>query len=150
MTLTTRQKIILLVIAVMLAEALAVFVIVPLTPIGRQRRNLKLAAHHAEILRAKFGRYPQFNQIDFEPLPVHGGCLSVAGHVSSEPEVRWITNVVGASHPPAGVDYVIETPDRTLLWYDRGELPPQWVRRPWVRPPPAPASKKTNSKSRSH
>jgi len=126
---TTRKTLLLFSAALYALAVLYIFVVYPRLPLAKQLQNLKLAEAHSSIIREKFQKDARFQKVTVGPYTGAGGCLSVHGAVSTEEDIRMITNIVESSHCPVKIVYSLTTSNQMTLfrWYDKSK-DPEWIR----------------------
>lgn len=80
------------VLAITIVALLYIFVYWPIAT--HQYHNLRLAEKQAKIFREKFKDDARFQKVKFGQYTDSGGCFSVVGHVQTEDDIRFLTNVV--------------------------------------------------------
>jgi hypothetical protein len=124
----TTPKNVLATIAVILVAALIYcFFYWPISPLGSQLQNMKLAETQAKLLSEKFKNDPRFSGIKMDSYPDYDGCLGVFGFAASEEEIYYITNAVESAKCPIGVYYDLTTSNRLFAfnWFDRSYEQPR-------------------------
>lgn len=127
---TTPKNLLLCVGGVAAFVAFYTFVYFPISPLGMQLQNLKLAEKHANHLREKFRDDTRFQQVNFVKYTGRDGCLTVWGSVPTEDDFRFVTNVVESSGCPVGINYILMTSNQLVrfTWYNRNKEGPQLIR----------------------
>jgi hypothetical protein len=116
--------------AIAIVALLYVFVYWPISPLGHNLHNLKLAEDHAKILQAKFRNDPTFQKIKFTQFYTYGAGLTVVGDVQAEEDIRYVTNAIESMPSPVEIHYSLSASNGLVefSWYDRHSQEPQWTR----------------------
>jgi hypothetical protein len=127
---TTQNNLQKVVAAIAIVALLYIFVYWPISPLGHQLHNLKLAERQAEILREKLKGDARFQQVKFGKYTDGGGGFSVAGHVQTEDDIRFLTNLVESIPCPVETLYSLSASNGFIefQWMDRHNEQPRWTR----------------------
>lgn len=127
---TTPKNLLKVFSAIVIATLLYFFVYWPISPLGSQLHNLKLAEQQAKILREKFKDDARFQKVKFGQYTGCGGCFAVTGEVQSENDIRFLTNVVESIPCPIEIYYGLSASNGFVAfqWLDRHGEGPFWAR----------------------
>ena len=127
---TTPKNLIKVVVAIVIVTLLYLFVYWPISPWGHQLHNLKLVERLAKILRDKLKDDARFQQVKFGGYTGGGGCFSVVGHVQTEDDIRFLTNLVESIPCPIETLYSLSASNGFIefQWTDRHSEVPRWTR----------------------
>ncbi|MBW8865451.1 MAG: hypothetical protein JF609_11140 [Verrucomicrobia bacterium] len=116
--------------AVIVVGLLYIFVYWPISPLGSQLHNLKLAEQHANVLREKFKNDPRFQNVKFGRYTGGGGCFEVYGKVETEDDIRYVTNIVESVPCPVEIYYSLSASNGfiSFYWMDRRQEGPRWLK----------------------
>jgi hypothetical protein len=116
--------------AIAIATLLYIFVYWPISPLGHNLHNLKLAEEHAKNLQEKFKGDPKFQKVKFTQFFGYGGGLTVVGDVQTEDDIRYLTNVIESIPSPVEIHYSLSASNGFVefWWYDRHDQEPRWTR----------------------
>jgi hypothetical protein len=129
---TTRKNLLLFFGAIVVFVFLYFFVYWPISPLGRQLYNQRMARDQADILREKFKHDERFRGVIFigtfkrEDL---SPCLLVSGSVLAPEDCFAITNAVESLKCPLEIIYQLESSNRLFSWADREGKKPFFLRR---------------------
>jgi hypothetical protein len=127
---TTPQNLCIVFGAMVVVTILYIFLYWPNSPLGQQLHNLQLARQQANLLRERFKTDMRFQQVKFMRYTDLGGCLKVAGLVSTEADFYYITNAVGSANCPVAIEYELMTTNYSarFFWFSGGRRAPVFER----------------------
>jgi len=125
---TTRKNLLRVSGAIVVVTLLYVFVYWPISPLGSQLHNLKLAEEHATILRERFKNDARFQKVQFGSYTGNGGCFWVGGAVQTEDDIHYVTNIVESIPCPLETYYDLTASNgfAGFQWFDRHGQEPYW------------------------
>jgi hypothetical protein len=126
---TTRTNLLKFFGAIIVVTLFYIFVYWPISPLGSQLHNLKLAEVQAKILEERFKDDPRFQKVKFGRYTSAGGGLSVVGDVQTENDIRFLTNAVESIPCPVEIHYSLDASNGLVgfRWYDRHDQAPEWA-----------------------
>ena len=126
---TTPKNLLKVIFAIAIVTPLYIFVYWPISPLGSQLHNLKLAEEHAKILREKFKDNARFQKVKFGRYTGAGGCFSVVGQVETEDDIRVLTNIVESILCPVETIYSLSASNGLVefQWMNRHVQEPLWA-----------------------
>jgi hypothetical protein len=126
----TTRKNVLIVLGVVLVSAFGyAFFYWPISPLGKQLQNLKIAGEFSKKLSEKLGADPRFQKVTFGSYTGSGGCVSVGGRVESDEDVRLLTNAVESANCPLAIYYSLGISNGlgVFEWFNKGGAP-VWIK----------------------
>jgi hypothetical protein len=127
---TTRKNLLKVSGAIGIVTLFYIFVYWPISPLGHQLHNLKLAEIQAKILREKLKDDIRFQNVKFVRYTDAGAGLSIVGKVQTEDDIRFLTNFVESIPCPVEIHYSLSASNGFVefQWSDRRNREPRWTR----------------------
>jgi hypothetical protein len=127
---TTPKNLLIVIVAIAIVTLLYIFVYWPISPLGHNLHNLKLAEEHGKKLQEKFKSDPKFQKVRFTQFFGYDAGLTVVGDVQTEDDIRYLTNVIESIPSPVEIHYSLSASNGFVefWWYDRHNQEPRWTR----------------------